>query len=63
MSDHVVICRTCRTHNGRNPKIWRWLCEDCAEECADNHRRDTGHHVDLSITMFDELPQRLRRRR
>ena len=50
MSEHYVICRTCRTSNGRNPKRWQWLCPDCAQECADTHRRATGHEVELRIT-------------
>ena len=49
MSDCRVICSTCRTDTDR-PKIWHWLCEECATECADQHRKETGHLVELRIT-------------
>lgn len=48
MSECRVTCQTCRTENGR-PKQWRWLCETCAEECADQHRHTTGHQVELKV--------------
>ena len=51
MSEHYVICRTCRTNNGRNPKRWQWLCVDCAEEHADTHRRQyPDHDIELRVT-------------
>lgn len=53
MPECVVICRTCRTANGRNPKRWEWLCDACAEDCAAQHRRQTGHEVELRITTDD----------
>lgn len=49
MTECKVTCHQCRTDTDR-PKRWRWLCETCAEECADFHRRHTGHQVDLTIT-------------
>lgn len=51
MTEHYVICRTCRTANGRNPKRWQWLCVDCAEEYADSHRREyPDHDIELRVT-------------
>lgn len=51
MPDQYVICRTCRTQNGRQPKRWHWLCEHCAQECADTHRRaNPDHDIELRIT-------------
>jgi len=49
MPDCTVTCTKCRTDDNQ-PKIWRWLCEDCAQEQADRHRRDTGHRVELQVT-------------
>lgn len=48
MTDCRVTCQTCRTENGQ-PKTWRWLCEDCAQECQDRHRTETGHRTELLI--------------
>lgn len=51
MSECRVICRhlECRSDTGR-PKVWHWLCEECATECADQHRRQFGHEVELEVT-------------
>ena len=49
MSEYYAIYHTCRTDNGRNPKLWRSLCEDCLQETADRHRRETGHAVETTI--------------
>jgi hypothetical protein len=38
MTECKVICTDCHTK-----KTWRWLCETCAQDCLDNHRRQTGH--------------------
>jgi len=50
MPDCRVTCLTCRTDNNL-PRIWRWLCEDCAQEHADRHRSETGHRTELTITV------------
>jgi len=51
VTEHYVLCRTCRTANGRNPKRWHWLCVDCAEQCADTHRREhPDHDIELRVT-------------
>ena len=47
MTDFRVTCQACRTDTG--PKVWRWLCEDCATECQDRHRAETGHQTELQI--------------
>lgn len=60
MAECVVICRTCRTANGRNPKRWEWLCDACAEDCAEQHRRQTGHEVELTITTETPAERMLR---
>lgn len=46
-----MICHhdDCRTDTGR-PKIWHWLCEECAEECQHHHRQLTGHPTELLVT-------------
>lgn len=43
----TVTCDDC----GKNsiPKVWRWLCQDCAEEHLQRHRADTGHDPQLYI--------------
>lgn len=51
MTDCKVVCRECRTPAG--PRVWRWLCEECAEECLARHRRDTGH-TDVSLMVTTE---------
>lgn len=51
VSEHQVICRTCRGGNGRGPRRWLWLCPDCAQECAETHRREyPDHDLELRIT-------------
>jgi len=49
MADCTVTCRTCRTEKDL-PMVWHWLCEECAQECVDRHRRETGHHTELQVT-------------
>jgi hypothetical protein len=49
MPDCTVTCRKCRTDKNE-PQVWRWLCEECATECAEQHRKDTGHRVELNVT-------------
>lgn len=46
---HTVFCGTCGDKWGQ-PKRWRENCEDCAQDIADKHRRETGHPVDIHIT-------------
>jgi hypothetical protein len=49
MPECKVTCYTCRS-DANQPKVWRWLCEDCATDCLDRHRRTTGH-TDLNLTV------------
>lgn len=48
MTDCRVVCRTCRNKSG-NPRRWLWLCETCAQECQEQHKRETGHDTDLVV--------------
>ena len=59
MAECTVTCRTCRNDNNE-PKLWRWLCEECATEHADQHRRDTGHRVELQVTQ-EPITEKLRK--
>lgn len=66
MTQCVVICHTCIDDTGR-ARRWDWLCEICAEDCLDAHRRDTGH-TDLELRVIeeftaDDISQRIKRRR
>lgn len=57
MPECVVTCDDCKTDKGF-PRKWYWLCEDCAVECQDQHRTQTGHHTHLHVTVqatIDEL--------
>lgn len=47
MSECRVVCEECRSDEGA--RVWRWLCEDCAQDCRDRHRRDTGHTTELVV--------------
>ena len=60
MSDCRVTCRTCRTDKGR-PKVWKWLCETCAEECQTRHRAETGHDTELLVIPEQPTVQELKR--
>lgn len=66
MSEITVHCCDCQLDNGRH-KVWRWLCEDCATECAQSHKQQTGHtNVNIQgerIATFDELASLLRTKR
>lgn len=53
MTDCRVTCYSCRNDKGNGPKVWHWLCETCAEECLDNHRKQTGH-TDLNLDITTE---------
>ena len=57
MTACTVTCTTCRTDAG-DPKRWDWLCETCAEECADAHRR-TGHSVELTVVQEEPMLARV----
>ena len=39
MTECVVWCHECEDE----PRRWRWLCEECAEEHLYKHKRETGH--------------------
>jgi hypothetical protein len=49
MADCRVTCRSCTTKHGT--RVWRWLCEDCADECRARHYAETGHVTELSVTV------------
>ena len=71
MTDCSVTCNDCRTDG--LPKVWRYLCEDCAREKRDEHRLETGHEPDLYIATelsiqiiqrdFDRAYRQMTRRR
>lgn len=66
MTELTVRCRECRTDKGRD-RIWRWLCEHCAEECRDRHIKESGHR-DVAIDgeqapSIEELVRLIRRTR
>lgn len=44
----IVRCFDCVTDHG-GPKQWKWFCEECAVNCQDTHRRDTGHRPELTL--------------
>ncbi len=51
MSDCIVICHQCVDDTTGRAKRWTWLCEICAADCADNHRKDTGHRdIEVRVT-------------
>lgn len=47
MTECTVTCHQCRKDT--KPKIWRYLCEDCAREKQTLHRVETGHRPDLYV--------------
>lgn len=57
MTECHVTCTTCRTDTG-GPKRWDWLCEACAEECADEHRK-AGHNVELVVVRDESMLRRV----
>lgn len=63
MTECRVTCYDgCRNDTGSGPKVWRYLCEDCAQEMLERHRRETGHaDLNLSVARDVSLPD-LRRR-
>lgn len=54
MTECVVICAQCVDDTTGRPKRWDWLCETCAENCLDEHRRHTGH-TDLELRVVQEF--------
>ena len=48
--DCRVRCFDCTDDKGVPPRLWRYLCEDCAEEMQGRHRRETGHAPELVVT-------------
>ena len=59
MAEAWTICEDC----GRR---WEWLCEDCAQEQADTHHRETGHQTGVRVTAVptvDELRRMIGRAR
>lgn len=63
MTECRVTCYSgCRNTTNTGPKVWHWLCECCAEECQEDHRRQTGcAEVHLEVlrdgSMDSLLPQ------
>lgn len=66
MTQCKVICRDCQIETGAT-RTWEWLCEICAEDCLDNHRRNTGHRdLELRVTTpftSTEVRDRIKARR
>lgn len=58
MTECHVSCYECGEN--RTPKIWRWLCEECAEEQRDRHRHETGHNPELHIALETTVADILR---
>lgn len=48
----VVRCYECPPVKG-SPRKWRWLCRDCAEECQQRHREQTGHR-DVQLILAEQ---------
>lgn len=57
MAECIVRCHVCKDDEDR-PKRWRYLCEDCADEQGDRHRKETGHQCEMVITR-DAPPQKV----
>ncbi len=51
MAECSVTCYTCTSTKG--PKVWRYLCGDCAEDMLMRHRTETGH-TDLNLVVTQE---------
>jgi hypothetical protein len=50
-----VTCHSgCRNVKNSGPKVWRYLCEDCAQEQLEKHRKETGHK-DLNLKVASEV--------
>lgn len=52
MTECVVICHQCVDDTGR-AKRWHWLCETCAEDCLNQHRKQAGH-TDMELRTTSE---------
>lgn len=48
----MVLCYDCPVDPFNKVRVWRWLCEVCAEECVEAHRRETGHK-DMRINISE----------
>lgn len=48
---HQTVCPECVDKRGRTPKRWEWNCDECATWHANKHRQETGHQVELRITV------------
>lgn len=44
-------------------RVWRENCQECLEDMADKHRRETGHEVEVSITIAETLWEMLQSHR
>jgi hypothetical protein len=65
MTRCVVICDQCHDKY-QQPNRWQHLCEDCAKEQLDRHRRDTGHtELELRVVSMtaDTISNRIAARR
>lgn len=50
MTACTVICNQCVDDTGR-ARRWDQNCEDCAQDCLKQHRRQTGHaDMELRVT-------------
>lgn len=55
MAECKVTCFDgCRNAKNTGPKVWRYLCEDCAQDQLDRHRKETGHS-DLHLAVTTEV--------
>lgn len=51
MAECKVTCYSgCRNDRGDGPKVWRYLCEECAEEKLEQHRREGCSELHLAVT-------------
>lgn len=54
MAECKVTCHAgCRNDKNTGPKVWHYLCEECAQELLERHRRETGH-TDLNLAVTRE---------
>lgn len=64
MAECKVTCYSgCLNDRGSGPKAWSYLCEDCAQEKQDAHRREgcADVHLSVSIPDLDNLRKQIRR--
>lgn len=50
-------CYECKDEKGM-PRKWLWLCEECAEDNEEKHRKETGHTCETIFTRPDSSDSR-----